>query len=71
MRVVPYRPGGPFNHARQAFVKTALVWSEPRSRKAAAEALAASATKAWGRPSNKDRWAELQAAITQLQGTAA
>jgi CRISPR-associated protein Cmr6 len=71
VRVVPYRPGGPFNHARQAFVKTALVWSEPRSRKAAAEALAASATKAWGRPSNKDRWAELQAAITQLQGTAA
>lgn len=70
-RVVPYRPGGPFNQARQAFVKTALAWSEPRSRKAAAEALAASATKAWGRPSNKERWAELQAAITQLQGAAA
>lgn len=39
-------------------------------RRAAGEVLADSATKAWGRPSNKDRWAELQSAIAQLKGEA-
>jgi len=62
-----YNPGGPFNQTRQAFVKMALAWTEPRSRAAAADLLEQSATKNWGRPSNKDRWAELQAAIAQLR----
>lgn len=65
-----YNPGGPFNQARQVFVKTALGWTERRSRAAAAELIEASATKAWGRPTNKDRWTELQAAIAQLKATA-
>jgi CRISPR-associated protein Cmr6 len=61
-----YNPGGGFNQVRQSFLKTALAWTEARSRRAAGEVLAESATKAWGRPSNKDRWAELQAAIAAL-----
>jgi CRISPR-associated protein Cmr6 len=65
-----YNPGGPFNVSRQAFMKRALAWTEARSRVAAGQALADSATKAWGRPSNKDRWAELQAAINVLQSSA-
>jgi CRISPR-associated protein Cmr6 len=65
-----YNPGGPFNQTRQGFVKTALAWTEPRSRAAAAALLEQSATKNWGRPSNKDRWAELQAAIAQLRASA-
>lgn len=65
-----YAPGGDFNRERLAFMKAALTWTEMRSRAAAAQALEQSATKAWGRPSNKDRWAELQAAIGQLRGSA-
>ena len=65
-----YNPGGPFNQTRQTFVKTALAWTEPRSRAAAADLLAQSASKNWGRPSNKDRWAELQTAIAQLRASA-
>jgi hypothetical protein len=65
-----YVPGGDFNRERLAFMKASLSWTEPRSRAAAAQALEQSATKAWGRPSNKDRWAELQAAIGQLKGSA-
>lgn len=65
-----FNPGGSFNAARLAFMKTALAWTEPRSRLAAGQALADSATKAWGRPSNKERWADLQAAIAQLNGVA-
>jgi CRISPR-associated protein Cmr6 len=63
-----YNPGGPFNPARQTFMKTALDWTEARSRSAAGAALADSATKTWGRPSNKDRWKELQDAIAALGG---
>jgi CRISPR-associated protein Cmr6 len=66
----PFNPGGDFNRERLAFMKAALTWTEPRSRAAAAQALEQSATKAWGRPSNKDRWSELQAAIAQLKGSA-
>ena len=69
-RLTPYNPGGPFNQARQNFLKTALSWTEPRSRMAAGDLLAETTTKAWGRPSNKDRWAELQAAFAQLRGAA-
>jgi CRISPR-associated protein Cmr6 len=65
-----YVPGGDFNRERLAFMKASLSWTEPRSRAVAAQALEQSATKAWGRPSNKDRWAELQAAIGQLKGSA-
>ncbi len=65
-----YKPGGPFDQARQLFLKTALGWSEARSRTAAGDLLADTATKAWGRPSNKERWAELQTAIAQLKGGA-
>lgn len=61
-----YNPGGPFNQIRQSFLRTALAWTESRSRAAAGDALAQSATKAWGRPSNKDRWKELQDAISAL-----
>lgn len=60
-----YNPGGPFNPLRQTFMKTALDWTEARSRTAAGAALADSATKNWGRP-NKERWQELQSAITAL-----
>jgi CRISPR-associated protein Cmr6 len=63
-----YTPGRTFDQARLAFMKAASAWTEPRSRAAAGEALAESATKAWGRPSNKERWAELQAAIAKLKG---
>lgn len=69
-RQAPFNPGGPFNQARRSFVDTALGWTEPRSRAAAAQVLEASATKAWGRPSKKERWEELQAAIAQLKGQA-
>jgi CRISPR-associated protein Cmr6 len=69
-RQAPFNPGGPFNQARLSFVATALGWTEPRSRAAAAQVLEASATKAWGRPSKKERWEELQAAIAQLKGQA-
>jgi CRISPR-associated protein Cmr6 len=69
-RKVAYIPGGSFNDIRRAFMKAAEAWTEVRSRAAAAEALAASATKAWGRPSNKDRWTELQATIERLKGQA-
>jgi CRISPR-associated protein Cmr6 len=62
-----YTPGGPFNQTRQAFVKAALAWTETRSRAAAAALIEQSATKAWGRPSNKERWTELQTAIAQLK----
>ena len=65
-----YNPGGPFNQTRQGFVKTALAWTESRSRAAAATLLEQSATKNWGRPSNKERWAELQSAIAQLRASA-
>lgn len=67
-RTSPYNPGGPFNAERLAFVQQALAWTEARSRQAAAELIERSATKAWGRPSNKDRWNELQAAIQALRG---
>ena len=63
-----FNPGGPFNARRLEFMTLALGWSEPRSRSRAAELLAASATKDWGRPSNKDRWRELQQAIEALKG---
>lgn len=69
-RTSAYNPGGPFNAERRTFVDTALAWTEPRSRKAAAELVERTATKAWGRPSNKDRWNELQVAIQALRGTA-
>jgi CRISPR-associated protein Cmr6 len=62
-----YNPGGPFNRARQTFVKKVLSWTEGRSRAAAAALLEQTATKNWGRPSNKERWAELQTAIQQLK----
>ncbi len=65
-----YNPGGPFNQTRQTFVKKVLGWAEGRSRAAAAALLEQTATKNWGRPSNKERWAELQAAIQQLKGGA-
>lgn len=65
-----FAPGGDFNRDRLAFMKTALAWGEPRSRAAAAELLGQTATNAWGRPSNNDRRAELQAAIAKLKGAA-
>ncbi len=66
-----YNPGGIFNQKRLEFMKMALAWTEQRSRQAAAEVLAASATRAWGLPSNKERKAELLDAIGQLKGSAA
>jgi CRISPR-associated protein Cmr6 len=65
-----YNPSGPFNQERLKFVKQVLSWTELRSRLAAADLIEQSTTKAWGRPSNKDRWQELQAAITTLRGPA-
>jgi len=63
-----YNPGGSFNQIRLEFMKAALSWTEPRSRKAAGEVLAETATKEWGRPSNKQRREELREAIAQLTG---
>lgn len=61
-----FNPSGPFSQDRLNFIRKVLNWTEPRSRAAAAEALAASATKTWGRPSKKERWQELQDAIAAL-----
>ncbi|MFM2069218.1 MAG: hypothetical protein RLZZ584_4127 [Pseudomonadota bacterium] len=52
------------------FLKQVLAWTEPRSRAAAGDLLARSATKDWGRPSKKERWQELQQAIAALKGEA-
>jgi CRISPR-associated protein Cmr6 len=62
-----YNPSGPFKELRLAFIKQVLAWTEPRSRQAAAELLARSAGKDWGRPSKKERWQELQQAIAALK----
>jgi CRISPR-associated protein Cmr6 len=62
-----YNPSGPFNELRLAFLKQVLAWTEPRSRQAAADLLARSASKDWGRPSKKERWQELQQAIAALK----
>jgi CRISPR-associated protein Cmr6 len=62
-----YNPSGPFNELRLAFLKQVLDWTEPRSRQAAADLLARSASKDWGRPSKKERWQELQQAIAALK----
>jgi CRISPR-associated protein Cmr6 len=64
----PFNPGGPFNSERLAFTTLAQGWTEARSRHAAGELLAKSATKDWGRPSKKERWQELQQAIFALKG---
>jgi CRISPR-associated protein Cmr6 len=69
-RSAAYNPGGPFNGERLAFLAKAQAWTEPRSRQAAGELLARSATKDWGRPSKKERWQELQQAIAALKGDA-
>ena len=66
-RTAAFNPGGPFPQERLAFVRLASAWTEARSRAAAAALLDSTATKAWGRPSNKDRWQELQAAIAALR----
>ncbi|WP_310461256.1 type III-B CRISPR module RAMP protein Cmr6 [Sphaerotilus sp.] len=70
-RTVAFNPGGPFAQERLAFLRLALAWTESRSRLATADLIEQSATKAWGRPSNKDRWQELQAAIAALRTVAA
>jgi hypothetical protein len=69
-RTAAFNPGGPFAQERLAFLRLASAWTEPRSRLAAAELLEKTATRAWGRPSNKDRWQELQTAIASLKGPA-
>lgn len=66
----PFNPSEPFNQTRLDFIKTALAWTEFRSRAAAGELLARGATKEWGRPSKKERWQELQQAIAALNGEA-
>lgn len=70
-RTAAFNPGGPFAAERAAFMREAAGWSEPRSRQAAGELLERTATKAWGRPSNKERWQELQALIAALKGAGA
>ena len=69
-RTAAFNPGGPFPQERLVFVRLASAWTEARSRAAAAALLESTATKAWGRPSNKDRWQELQVAIAALKGLA-
>jgi CRISPR-associated protein Cmr6 len=69
-RTTAFNPGGPFAQERLAFLRLASTWTEPRCRLAAAELLEKTAAKTWGRPSNKDRWQELQAAIASLNGSA-
>lgn len=69
-RTVAFNPGGPFAQERLTFVRLTATWTESRSRLAAAELLEKTATKAWGRPSNKDRWQELQTAIAALRNAA-
>ena len=70
-RMSAFNPGGPFAAERVAFMREVAGWSEPRSRQAAGELLERTATKAWGRPSNKERWQELQALIAALKGAGA
>lgn len=62
-----FKPSIVFSEERLSFMRHALTWEDVSCRRAAAEALTASATKAWGRPSNKERWQELQQAIEALR----
>jgi CRISPR-associated protein Cmr6 len=67
---VDFNPSGTFNQSRLNFMKTALTWTEARTRAAAGQLLEETATKKWGRPTRKERWQELQQAIAQLKGGA-
>lgn len=70
-RQAPFNPGGLFSQERTAFMREAADWTELRSRQAAGELLERTATRAWGRPSNKERWQELQTLIAALKGSGA
>ncbi|MFO1322242.1 MAG: type III-B CRISPR module RAMP protein Cmr6 [Burkholderiales bacterium] len=65
----PYKVGGPFDHQRWEFVRSALSWTEPRSRIEAARLLSETMSKAWGMPSNKESKQKLQGSIADLNGT--
>ena len=62
----PYQPGSAFDQERLNFMGKALAWTDPRSRGAAAELLAATLTKAWGTPGKKETRQRLKDAIAQL-----
>lgn len=61
-----YKPGSPFDSQRNDFMKTVMVWEDPRSRQAASQLLKATMTKAWGTPGNKDSKQRLNDAIAVL-----
>lgn len=69
-RKAAYQPGSAFDTQRLDFMKTALEWSDPRSRVAAGELLAQTMSKAWGTPGRKERKQQISEAIQKLKGNA-
>lgn len=69
-RKAAYQPGSAFDTQRLDFMKTALEWSDPRSRVAAGELLAQTISKAWGTPGKKERKQQISEAIQKLKGNA-
>jgi CRISPR-associated protein Cmr6 len=64
----PYQPGSLFDNQRNNFLKTALLWTDSRSRQAAGELLGKTLTKAWGTPGNKEKKQRMQEDVAQLLG---
>jgi CRISPR-associated protein Cmr6 len=62
----PYQPGGQFDNQRSDFLKSALSWSDARSRQAAAALLSDTMKKDWGTPGNKDRRQRIKDVIATL-----
>ena len=67
-RKTAYKPGSAFDQQRLDFMKTVLEWTDPRSRQAAGEQLAATMSKAWGTPGKKERKQQISEAIQKLKG---
>ncbi|MDY0331679.1 MAG: type III-B CRISPR module RAMP protein Cmr6 [Thiomonas sp.] len=69
-RKTAYQPGSAFDSQRLDFMKTALEWSDPRSRVAAGELLAQTMSKTWGTPGKKERKQQISEAVQKLKGEA-
>lgn len=67
-RKTAYQPGSVFDQQRLEFMKTALQWTDPRSRAAAGDLLAETMTKAWGTPRKKERKQQISDAVKALKG---
>ncbi len=69
-RKTAYQPGRAFDQQRLDFMKTALEWTDPRSRQAAGELLAETMSKTWGTPGKKERKQQISEATQKLKGNA-